>query len=157
MNLIFAFISALCLATDLIDKKMSSIQQRLDNKQEVQGEYLTYLLQNPEMSTKDVYGSTTELLLAGVDTVSEFPLGFSHPKSHNCFFWTTVKTLWWLRCPVKSVWNVFIYWKPLNCGSVHVYFWFLTLNLLTFCFSIILNWIENVSQIPIQLHAFELN
>lgn len=40
---------------------------------------------------------------------------------------------------------------------VQVYFWFLTLNLLTFCFSIILNWIENVSQIPIQLHDFELN
>ncbi|XP_076603334.1 sterol 26-hydroxylase, mitochondrial [Chaetodon auriga] len=57
-------------ATNLIDKKMESIQQRLDNNQDVEGEYLTYLLQNPQMSTKDVYGSISELLIAGLDTTS---------------------------------------------------------------------------------------
>lgn len=49
---------------------MEVIQQRVDNNQEVEGEYLTYLLSNTQMSTKDVYGSITELLLAGVDTVN---------------------------------------------------------------------------------------
>ncbi|CAN9497980.1 unnamed protein product [Ophioblennius macclurei] len=57
-------------AKDLIDQKMNLIQQRLDNKQEVEGEYLTYLLSNTQMSTKDIYGSIAELLLAGVDTTS---------------------------------------------------------------------------------------
>lgn len=66
---IFSSISAFT-ATNLIDKKMESIQQRLDNNQDVEGEYLTYLLQNRQLSIKDVYGSISELLLAGVDTVS---------------------------------------------------------------------------------------
>ncbi|XP_037542222.1 sterol 26-hydroxylase, mitochondrial [Nematolebias whitei] len=57
-------------AKTLIDKKMEDIQQRVDKNQDVQGEYLTYLLSNTQMSTKDVYGSITELLLAGVDTTS---------------------------------------------------------------------------------------
>ncbi|MEQ2260495.1 hypothetical protein XENORESO_019443 [Xenotaenia resolanae] len=54
----------------LIDKKMEEIQQRVENNQTVEGEYLTYLLSNTKMSTKDVYASVTELLLAGVDTTS---------------------------------------------------------------------------------------
>lgn len=64
------FISALISATRLIDRKMESIQQHLDNNQNVEGEYLTYLLSNTQMSIKDVYGSVSELLLAGVDTVN---------------------------------------------------------------------------------------
>lgn len=63
-------ISAFIPAKQLIDKKMEVIQQRVDNNQEVEGEYLTYLLSKTQMSTKDVYGSVTELLLAGVDTVN---------------------------------------------------------------------------------------
>ncbi|XP_022596494.1 cytochrome P450 27C1 [Seriola dumerili] len=70
---------------NLIDKKMEAIQQCVDNSQDVKGEYLTYLLSNTEMSLKDVYGSITELLLAGVDTTSNtltwtLHLLSSHPQ-----------------------------------------------------------------------------
>ncbi|XP_069554912.1 sterol 26-hydroxylase, mitochondrial [Brachyistius frenatus] len=57
-------------AKELIDKKMEVIQQRLENNQEVEGEYLTHLISNTQMSPKDVYASIAELLLAGVDTTS---------------------------------------------------------------------------------------
>ncbi|XP_071328839.1 sterol 26-hydroxylase, mitochondrial [Trachinotus anak] len=57
-------------AKRLIDKKMEAIEQCVDNNKDVRGEYLTYLLSNTEMNIKDVYGSVTELLLAGVDTTS---------------------------------------------------------------------------------------
>uniref|UniRef100_A0A7N6FEI4 Cytochrome P450, family 27, subfamily A, polypeptide 7 n=3 Tax=Anabas testudineus TaxID=64144 RepID=A0A7N6FEI4_ANATE len=70
-------------AKHLIDKKMEVIQQRVDNNQEVEGEYLTYLLSNTQMSTKDVYGSITELLLAGVDTTSNTLTWTFHLLSKN--------------------------------------------------------------------------
>ncbi|ROL50457.1 Sterol 26-hydroxylase, mitochondrial [Anabarilius grahami] len=54
----------------MIDTKMEAIQRRVDANQEVAGEYLTYLLSNVKMSSTDVYGSISELLLAGVDTTS---------------------------------------------------------------------------------------
>ncbi|KAI7808700.1 sterol 26-hydroxylase, mitochondrial-like [Triplophysa rosa] len=57
-------------AAKLIDMKMEAIQKRVDANQEVAGEYLTYLLSNVKMSSKDIYGSIAELLLAGVDTTS---------------------------------------------------------------------------------------
>ncbi|XP_051564767.1 sterol 26-hydroxylase, mitochondrial-like isoform X2 [Myxocyprinus asiaticus] len=57
-------------ASKLIDMKMAAIQMRVDTNQEVAGEYLTYLLSNVKMTNKDVYGSISELLLAGVDTTS---------------------------------------------------------------------------------------
>lgn len=60
------------IAAKLIDMKMEAIQKRVDANQEVAGEYLTYLLSNVKMSSKDIYGSIAELLLAGVDTVSHF-------------------------------------------------------------------------------------
>lgn len=66
----YAYIFANFSAKKLIDKKMETIKQRVDNNQEVEGEYLTYLLSNTQMSTKDVYASIAELLLAGVDTVN---------------------------------------------------------------------------------------
>uniref|UniRef100_A0A3P9A167 Cytochrome P450, family 27, subfamily A, polypeptide 7 n=1 Tax=Esox lucius TaxID=8010 RepID=A0A3P9A167_ESOLU len=57
-------------ARKMIDMKMEVIQRRVDTDQEVEGEYLTYLLSNTKMTSKDVYGSVAELLLAGVDTTS---------------------------------------------------------------------------------------
>ncbi|KAF4087147.1 hypothetical protein AMELA_G00092290 [Ameiurus melas] len=57
-------------ACKLIDRKMEHIQKHLDAGQEIAGEYLSYLLSNTSMSKKDVYGSVSELLLAGVDTTS---------------------------------------------------------------------------------------
>ncbi|KAM9710762.1 sterol 26-hydroxylase, mitochondrial [Menidia menidia] len=57
-------------AKKLIDERLEIIQRRVNNDQDVGGEYLTYLLSNTQMSTKDVYASIAELLLAGVDTTS---------------------------------------------------------------------------------------
>lgn len=82
------FISALVSATRLVDRKMEFIQQHLDNNQNVEGEYLTYLLSNTQISIKDVYGSVSELLLAGVDTVNVHRNTFAfrfNPMYHHVY------------------------------------------------------------------------
>ncbi|KAI5107331.1 sterol 26-hydroxylase, mitochondrial [Silurus meridionalis] len=78
-------------ACKLIDRKMEDIQTRLDAGQEVEGEYLSYLLANTNMSKKDVYGSVAELLLAGVDTTSNslvwaLYLLSQHPKAQDMLY-----------------------------------------------------------------------
>lgn len=73
LNFFICFISECISATKLIDKKMEHIQQCLDNNQNVEGQYLTYLLSSTQMDMEDVYGSIAELLLAGVDTVKFLP------------------------------------------------------------------------------------
>ncbi len=57
-----------------MQEKMAEIQERVKHGQPVEGEYLTHLLISEQMSFTEVLGSITELLLAGVDTVSIFTL-----------------------------------------------------------------------------------
>lgn len=52
---------------------MEHLQRCLDNNQNMEGQYLTYLLSSTQMDMGDVYGSIAELLLAGVDTVKFLP------------------------------------------------------------------------------------
>ncbi len=63
-----------CTADELVQVKMAEIQEKVKHGQPVEGEYLTHLLISEQMSLTEVLGSITELLLAGVDTVSIFTL-----------------------------------------------------------------------------------
>ncbi|XP_072542233.1 cytochrome P450 [Salminus brasiliensis] len=58
------------VADDLVQKKMSEIQEKLNKGLPIEGEYLTHLLVSEQLSPTEVLGSITELLLAGVDTTS---------------------------------------------------------------------------------------
>lgn len=57
-------------AEQLVQKKMEEIQNKVDLQQDVEGAYLTHLLLSEKMTVTEILGSITELLLAGVDTVS---------------------------------------------------------------------------------------
>ena len=61
----------LCLVAEkLVQKKMDEIQDKVHLQQSVEGAYLTHLLLGDQMTVTEILGSITELLLAGVDTVS---------------------------------------------------------------------------------------
>ncbi|XP_051865694.1 25-hydroxyvitamin D-1 alpha hydroxylase, mitochondrial isoform X2 [Pristis pectinata] len=53
-----------------IDRRMVEIQQKLARSQPVEGKYLTYFLSSQNLPMRTIYGNVTELLLAGVDTIS---------------------------------------------------------------------------------------
>lgn len=53
-----------------IDKRMAEVSERITQGEKVEGKYLTYYLAQEKLSMKSIYGNVTELLLAGVDTVS---------------------------------------------------------------------------------------
>lgn len=57
-------------AEELVQKKMQEIHNKVDLQQDVEGAYLTHLLLGEKMTVTEILGSITELLLAGVDTVS---------------------------------------------------------------------------------------
>ncbi|XP_053083264.1 25-hydroxyvitamin D-1 alpha hydroxylase, mitochondrial [Pangasianodon hypophthalmus] len=53
-----------------IDQRLKEEEEKLERGQEVEGRYLTYFLSRAGMPMKSVYSNVTELLLAGVDTIS---------------------------------------------------------------------------------------
>lgn len=67
---IYFFISA----EELINKKLADIKRRMDNEEETsQGkcvELLMYLLASKKLTMKEIYANVSEILLAGLDTVS---------------------------------------------------------------------------------------
>lgn len=66
----FFFPRLSAVAEELVNKKMEEIHAKVDLKQDVEGAYLTHLLLSKKMTVTEILGSITELLLAGVDTVS---------------------------------------------------------------------------------------
>ncbi|KAJ8412074.1 hypothetical protein AAFF_G00143410 [Aldrovandia affinis] len=53
-----------------IDQRLQEEAERLARGEEVEGRYLTYFLSQQGLPMKTVYSNVTELLLAGVDTIS---------------------------------------------------------------------------------------
>ncbi|XP_066473794.1 25-hydroxyvitamin D-1 alpha hydroxylase, mitochondrial [Tiliqua scincoides] len=53
-----------------IDKRMAEVSEKVLQGEKVEGKYLTYYLAQEKLSMKSIYGNVTELLLAGVDTIS---------------------------------------------------------------------------------------
>lgn len=65
----------LCLIADeLVQKKIEELQEKVHLDQNIEGAYLTHLLLSDQMTVTEILGSITELLLAGVDTVSRCTL-----------------------------------------------------------------------------------
>lgn len=53
-----------------MQRKIEEIENKVHLDQNVEGAYLTHLLLSDKMTVTEILGSITELLLAGVDTVS---------------------------------------------------------------------------------------
>ncbi|XP_068121243.1 25-hydroxyvitamin D-1 alpha hydroxylase, mitochondrial [Hyperolius riggenbachi] len=53
-----------------IDKRMADVADKVARGEKVEGKYLTYYLAQEKIPMKSVYSNVTELLLAGVDTIS---------------------------------------------------------------------------------------
>ncbi|XP_043939405.1 25-hydroxyvitamin D-1 alpha hydroxylase, mitochondrial [Protopterus annectens] len=53
-----------------IDKRMAETAEKIAKGELIEGKYLTYFLARENLSMKTIYGNVTELLLAGVDTIS---------------------------------------------------------------------------------------
>lgn len=53
-----------------VDNRLKAIQSQLDQGEVVNGGLLTYLLVSKELTLEEIYANMTEMLLAGVDTVS---------------------------------------------------------------------------------------
>nr|XP_055039246.1 25-hydroxyvitamin D-1 alpha hydroxylase, mitochondrial [Misgurnus anguillicaudatus] len=71
-----------------IDQRLKEESERMARGEKIEGRYLTYYLSQAGMSIKSVYSNVTELLLAGVDTISS-TLSWSlyelsrHPEIQN--------------------------------------------------------------------------
>ncbi|XP_051966971.1 25-hydroxyvitamin D-1 alpha hydroxylase, mitochondrial [Xyrauchen texanus] len=71
-----------------IDKRLEEEAQRVTRGEQLEGHYLTFFLSQAGMPLKSVYSNVTELLLAGVDTISS-TLSWSlyelsrHPRIQN--------------------------------------------------------------------------
>ncbi|MEE6471767.1 hypothetical protein FKM82_009366 [Ascaphus truei] len=53
-----------------IDQRMAEVAKKVSQGETVEGKYLTFYLAQEKVSMKSIYGNVTELLLAGVDTIS---------------------------------------------------------------------------------------
>lgn len=53
-----------------VDNKLKDIQSHMDSGESVRGGLLTCLFLSQELTLEEIYANMTEMLLAGVDTVS---------------------------------------------------------------------------------------
>lgn len=87
------------LAKGHIDKRMAEVSERINQGEKVEGKYLTYYLAQEKLSMKSIYGNVTELLLAGVDTVSSWGC-----SKIECFL--SLQALFLSSCGSRSQSNV---------------------------------------------------
>lgn len=69
------------LAKGHIDQRLTAEAEKVARGEKVEGRYLTYFLSRTGLPMKTVYSNITELLLAGVDTVTTITLSPSRLDS----------------------------------------------------------------------------
>ncbi|XP_036415039.1 25-hydroxyvitamin D-1 alpha hydroxylase, mitochondrial [Colossoma macropomum] len=90
-----------------IDQRLKEEAEKMARGEEVQGRYLTYFLSRSGMPMKSVYSNVTELLLAGVDTISS-TLSWSlyelsrHPEIQNSLRAEVLRVLRDRRVPTAA-------------------------------------------------------